>query len=335
MAAGVLEPDSDAWHDYIGVLEEMDEAIVDSQIDLSELIDQMENIPLTNLQYALDRLNALQNQIEAFQSFHEAQGADNTASTYGDLIRNGFEQIENLRDQNAILLEQQEGLDINSEKWQELQQQIEDNESTIWNLMAAQESWNDTITDLEISKLQKQREELEKTNDELERKKEMEDALEELEKARTQRTKLVYFEGKGFQYVADQDAIKDAQDRVDELRHQEMLNKIDDAIEALENIKSEDNVYDYTGSQVLNDYDDTTANALYKMLQSAADINGLFDTVVAKSSAENSANLATAREFSIQIGDLYLNGVQNVDGLANAIIQQLPNTLLQKMYQQK
>lgn len=331
--AGVLEPDSDAWHEYIAALEEMDEAIVGSQIDLSELINAMENIPLTNLQYALERLNALQNQLEAFQSFHNAQGAENTVSTYEDLIRNGFEQIANLREQNAALLEQQNGLDINSEKWQELQQQIEGNEATIWDLMAAQESWNDSIIDLEISKLQERREELEKTNEELRRKKEMEDALEELEKARTQRNKLVFRENVGFVYEADQDAIKEAQNRVDELRHQEMLDKIDDAIEALEDMKPENNVYDYTGTQVLNDYNSVIAGELYELLQSTADISDLFNNAVAQSTQQNTANHAAKQALSIQIGDLYLNGVQSVDDLANAIIQQLPNTLLQKLYQ--
>ena len=139
----------------------------------------------------------------------------------------------------------------------------------------------------------------------------------------------------GFVYEADQDAIKEAQDRVDELRHQELLDKIDDAIDALENVKSDDNVYDYTGSQILNSYDDATAKSLYEGLKQTADISGLLDTAVAKASAENAANLATGQALSVQIGDLYLNGVQNVENLANAIIQQLPNTLLQKMYQQK
>ena len=62
----------------------------------------------------------------------------------------------------------------------------------------------------------------------------MEDALEELEKARTQRTKLVFRDGVGFVYEADQNAIKEAQDRVDELRFQAVLDKIDEAIDAFE-----------------------------------------------------------------------------------------------------
>ena len=37
----------------------------------------------------------------------------------------------------------------------------------------------------------------------------------------------------GFVYEADQNKIKEAQDRVDELRHQETLDKIDEAIDAI------------------------------------------------------------------------------------------------------
>src|SRR5699024_12230023 len=58
-------------------------------------------------------------------------GTDNTESTYNDLIQNGFEQIKNLQEQNEYLKAQQSGLDVLSEKWQELQGQIDDNNDSI------------------------------------------------------------------------------------------------------------------------------------------------------------------------------------------------------------
>lgn len=195
IASGVITPDSDKWHEYMSTLEDIDQTIIETETDLIGLNDEMAQIPLTNLQYALDRLNAIQNQIKGFQSFHDAQGTDNTESTYNDLIQNGFEQIKNLQEQNEYLKAQQSGLDVLSEKWQELQGQIDDNNDSIWDIKASQEEWNDAIADLKIEQLQKQRDELEKTNEALEKKKEMEDALEELERAKTQRTKLIYREG--------------------------------------------------------------------------------------------------------------------------------------------
>ena len=195
IASGVITPDSDKWHEYMSTLEDIDQTIIETETDLIGLNDEMAQIPLTNLQYALDRLNAIQSQIKGFQSFHDAQGTDNTESTYNDLIQNGFEQIKNLQEQNEYLKAQQSGLDVLSEKWQELQGQIDDNNDSIWDIKASQEEWNDAIADLKIEQLQKQRDELEKTNEALEKKKEMEDALEELERAKTQRTKLIYREG--------------------------------------------------------------------------------------------------------------------------------------------
>lgn len=202
IASGVITPDSDKWHEYMSTLEDIDQTIIETETDLIGLNGEMAQIPLTNLQYALDRLNAIQSQIKGFQSFHDAQGTDNTESTYNDLIQNGFEQIKNLQEQNEYLKAQQSGLDVLSEKWQELQGQIDDNNDSIWDIKASQEEWNDAIADLKIEQLQKQRDELEKTNEALEKKKEMEDALEELERAKTQRTKLIYREGEKLRPLA-------------------------------------------------------------------------------------------------------------------------------------
>ena len=67
----------------------------------------------------------------------------------------------------------------------------------------------------------------------------------------------------GFVYEADQNKIKEAQDRVDELRHQETLDKIDEAIDAIEDNKKNDNVYDYEGNQVIKDFGSVNVQALY------------------------------------------------------------------------
>ena len=337
VASGVLEPDSDAWHEYIGALEEMDENIISTETDLIGLKDEMAQIPLTNLQYALDRLNALQERIEGFQSFHEAQGAEETESTYADLIRNGFEQIENLEQQNQYLASQQDGLDILSEKWQKLQGQIDENNAAIWDIKTSQEGWNDAIADLRIDQLEKQRDELEKTNEELERQKEMEDALEELERAKSQRTKLIYREGVGFVYEADPDKIQEAQDRLDDLRHQENMNKLDQIIEAIEENKKTDNVYNYEGNEVLKQFTDTVSSQLYGLLAEDADISKLFANTVGNSAAQNAEMLAGEAKMkeavSLSIGDIYLNGVNDVDAFAQSIVNELPNRLLQRLYQ--
>lgn len=337
IASGVITPDSDKWHEYMSTLEDIDQTIIETETDLIGLNDEMAQIPLTNLQYALDRLNAIQSQIKGFQSFHDAQGTDNTESTYNDLIQNGFKQIKNLQEQNEYLKAQQSGLDVLSEKWQELQGQIDDNNDSIWDIKASQEEWNDAIADLKIEQLQKQRDELEKTNEALEKKKEMEDALEELERAKTQRTKLIYREGIGFVYEADQNKIKEAQDRVDELRHQETLDKIDEAIDAIEENKKNDNIYDYEGNQVIKDFGSVNVQALYASALENMDISGLLSSIISRSAQQNMDLLNLTGETgnppaNFTFGDFYLSGVNDTDGLAQAIVNELPNRILQRLY---
>ncbi len=196
LAEGVLTQDSDEWHEYIANLEKYDQDIIQAKTDLAELVDTINNIDLTKLQYAYQSMSDLQTLMEAYMSFHSSQGTDATDEQYNALIRNGMDQIQNLQQQNEMLLQQQSGLDVLSEKWQELQNQIISNESEIWSIKAAQEEWNDAIADLRIDRLQQEREELERTNDEYQRRKDLQDAQEEYERARTQRTKLVYREGR-------------------------------------------------------------------------------------------------------------------------------------------
>jgi len=328
---GMLEVNSDDWHEYIANLEDFDQQLVEAKTDLAELNKEIAEIPLRNLQYAFERLSHIQQTLEGMQGFHDAQGTDNTSESYVNLIRNGMEQIANLEQQNAYLHEQQAGLDILSDRWQEIQQQLESNEQSILDIKTSQEAWNDAVADLSIQKLQDERDELEKTNDELQRKKDLQQAIEDLEKARSQRNKLVYREGIGFVYEADQDAIRDAEDRLSELQHQELLNKIDDAIDAIEESKKDDNVYDYTGTSIIKDIDSINGEELYKKVRETLNLDALLaDKAVV---AEQSAIAASPTSGTVfQFGDIMLYGVQDADSLAQSIVNELPNRIVQKMY---
>ena len=331
LAEGVLTQDSDEWHEYIANLEKYDQDIIQAKTDLAELVDTINNIDLTKLQYAYQSMSDLQTLMEAYMSFHSSQGTDATDEQYNALIRNGMDQIQNLQQQNEMLLQQQSGLDVLSEKWQELQNQIISNESEIWSIKSAQEEWNDAIADLRIDRLQQEREELERTNDEYQRRKDLQDAQEEYERARTQRTKLVYLEGQGYVYQADQKALKDAQDKLDDLRHKETLAKIDDAIQAIEDQKKTNNIYDYSGQNVIGSFTDEQGNTLYGLIRDTAAINGMKATGLGFTS-EGYQTAGANGGVTIQIGDIILQDVQDADTLAQELIQKLPNKVLQAMY---
>ena len=331
LAEGVLTQDSDEWHEYVANLEKYDQDIIQAKTDLSELVDTINNIDLTKLQYAYQSMSDLQSLMEAYMNFHSSQGTDATDEQYNALIRNGMDQIQNLQQQNAMLLQQQSGLDVLSEKWQELQNQIIGNENEIWSIKSAQEEWNDAIADLRIDRLQQEREELERTNDQYQRRKDLQDAQEEYERARTQRTKLIFRDGQGYVYENDQKALKDAQDKLDDLRHKETLAKIDDAIQAIEDQKKTNNIYDYSGQNVIGSFTNEQGSTLYGLIRDTAAINGMKATGMGFTS-EGYKTAGANGGVTIQIGDIVLQNVQDADTLAQELIQKLPNKVLQAMY---
>ena len=331
LAEGVLTQDSDEWHEYVANLEKYDQDIIQAKTDLSELVDTINNIDLTKLQYAYQSMSDLQSLMEAYMNFHSSQGTDATDEQYNALIRNGMDQIQNLQQQNAMLLQQQSGLDVLSEKWQELQNQIIGNENEIWSMKSAQEEWNDAIADLRIDRLQQEREELERTNDQYQRRKDLQDAQEEYERARTQRTKLIFRDGQGYVYENDQKALKDAQDKLDDLRHKETLAKIDDAIQAIEDQKKTNNIYDYSGQNVIGSFTNEQGSTLYGLIRDTAAINGMKATGMGFTS-EGYKTAGANGGVTIQIGDIVLQDVQDADTLAQELIQKLPNKVLQAMY---
>ena len=77
-------------------------------------------------------------------------------------------------------------------------------------------------------------ESLRKENEELDKQLELENALEELEKAKSQRIKRVFVEGKGFVWQADEEAVREAQRNYDDLKAK---YAIEDQILALEEYK--------------------------------------------------------------------------------------------------
>lgn len=193
---GYIAEGSELWYEYTGELENLDETIIETKTDLQDLVDAANNITLTNLQYAMDALENSASTMEQMMGLHEAQGADHSDTDYEGLIKNGMAQIKNLEAQNAELLKQQAVLEPLSEKYQELQEQIDGNNQSILDLKTSQEQWNDAVIDLKIGELEKYKEQLSKTNDEYQRQKELQQAIEDLERARSQRKQKVYKEGK-------------------------------------------------------------------------------------------------------------------------------------------
>ena len=221
--------------------------------------------------------------------------------------------------------------------WKENKMQIEQNEKAILDMKIAQEQWNDSVVDLQISKLQEYRDQLTKTNDQYQRQKDLQQAIEDLERARTQRTQRVYREGIGFTYEQNQDDIREAQENLEGIVQDQLLDKIDDLIDALEKSKSDTNVYDKNGNLLGQEY------TLPEISDWSDLLNSYYSNNTVVSDALNDAKKAAYEQIlkgvsaygannSFNIGDIIIQGVDNTNEFAEAIKDNFSNAMLQALY---
>ena len=331
VAAGVIKENSEEWHKYRNELEDIDESITDCQVSMIEFGESIYQLRIDKLTNMLGILQQTQTATEDLMSLHEAQGTDNVEGYYRVLIGNSFAQIENLKEQNALLEEQTHGMDVHSEKYQKLLDQIEENDNAIAGLKVSQEQWNDSIADLKISSLEKEKEALQEINDEYQKQLDYEEALEALEKARTQRTKLVFREGIGFRYEADQDAIDAAQKRLDELDLQARIDAIDKQVETIEDNKANDNVYDYMGQSLTNGLEigSSAFNEMVNQMVNSPVEQGMAGMAVAAKTTELTGG---SKAINLSIGDINITDAENSEALAKDIVTRLPNQIIQELY---
>ena len=233
---GYIEKESKEWFDYQSKLDNVNITIVDTQSKLIGLQDTVNTIKLTNLNWQLDELVDKASTISGFMNLHDAQDIDEQADAYKNLIDNGMEQIKNIEEQNKEYRKQQEGLDVLSDKYQELQSNIESNNQAIMNMKVSQENWNDAIIELKMDSLNKMRDRLSKINEQYQRQKDLQEALEDLEKAKSQRTQRVFVQDQGFVYQADQDEIRSAQEKLESVIEDQLLDRIDDLVDPINRV---------------------------------------------------------------------------------------------------
>lgn len=333
---GYIKVGDENWQKYQEKLLALDADIYKTQTSIINLQDEANKVDLTKLGYELDGLTAAAERANNAMELHAAQGVEETSESYKGLIDNGMDQIKVLEGQIAANRELQKGLDVNSEKYQELEKEINSDTTAIEQMKVSQEKWNDSIVDLGINQIKKYRDSLSKTNDEYERQKNLQEALQRYEKAENQRTVRTYVEGKGFVYQADQDELRDAQENLENVVKDQLLGKIDNLIDALEDSKKDTNVYDANGNLLGAAYSTpelgtlTSVLANYSSRGSQVDIAALKDSF--GSNFMSSISSPNDNSTAINIGDIVINEANNGNELAQAIVEQFPNALLQAMY---
>ena len=243
-------------------------------------------------------------------------------------------QIENLQEQNKLIEEQMSLLDPLSEKYQELRGDLTDNLESIANIRENQEEWNDAIIDLQIDRLKKQ-------NDAYKEQLNLMKALDDLEKAK-QRRLLIYREGTGFQYEADEDTLEAAQEAANDAVFSGIVSE-------LERSKEDSNIYGplgerlISGSSIVDSLGQTLVpvedklstldfEPYYQSILNGVEQSGLLTSMLNTIDMAKVLEQAIGGNVSIDLSGMTLNGVNDAKELGDAIIDQLPNYLLQALY---
>lgn len=92
----------------------------------------------------------------------------------------------------------------------------------------------ENIYKVQIDSLEKQKTLLEENNQERQRQKDLQKSLYDMERAGNQRTQMVYTEGRGMHYAADDQAIREAQENVDNARYDMQIAEIEKSVSELE-----------------------------------------------------------------------------------------------------
>lgn len=154
--SGKIKAGSEDWYKWQSDINGIGDAAADAEIEIQNLLDSQKNIKVTNMGYSLDRLKAQADSKQDDISKKEKKGELATADDYKQLKTNSEAQVTNLAAQNEEYKKQQQGLDVNSEKYQEIQAKIEANGAAIRAAEISQLEWNHTIENLPIEKLKKE-----------------------------------------------------------------------------------------------------------------------------------------------------------------------------------
>lgn len=128
---------------------------------------------------------------------------------------------------------------------------VPDLESEKYSLMQEQEEYTDKLVDIEISKYQELRDEIEKANDAKQKTLELTKKEIALQKELENRTNLIYRNGK-YAYEFDSSAVREKQNDLDNYYAQQQLDKLDEIIDKLGDLKNTLNYRE--GTEPIGDY---------------------------------------------------------------------------------
>lgn len=223
---------------YIKKLEKLRKKYKKNKTAVKELDDAIRQAKLEKLEDDYKRgLISVEKYIEGLKKLQK-QYKKNTKewNNYADKIKKGLEDLLKNKN-NDFKTAQQAAIDLLEDEIDEIDKLKEETEKYYDDLIAAKEKANDeTERELELARLQ-----------------------EALENARNNKTKRVYVQGLGWQWMADEEAIADAQKALDDFNNEQEIADLEaqkeEAIKVLEEQISSLEEYKDQWQQIADEYE--------------------------------------------------------------------------------
>lgn len=328
----------------------------------ADYIKQRNEQEIQNLNDQLELLDSISSEYEALLSLRDAQGAEfRTADEIMTQLNNKDNELYNLERQKTSAQNLyndaiSRGADADIVEYGK---KLNDINAQIFQKKAEQEELVNSLYDEQKYRINKMKEALQKANEEQDKRLQLEKAQYNLLKAQNQRTQKV-FNGKEFVYQADEDAIKSAQEELDKLEFDSLIDALDYLADTIiEQAKKENNLYDENGNRIKTNWDAMSEAGRFSevsnnltdpvLTEKGYDVDKLISAETLESmwkNAENNFNnliykmpdysklselvsKPTEQKLTISIGDINLSNVNNAEDLARDIVNRLPNTVSQ------
>lgn len=243
---------------------------------MNEYIEKQKEFERQNYEAALKMRNSFDYGTDKWNEYNQQvqTAQDNIYSLTTAQIENNRAilklPIQTIEKQNELLQDQ---LDILNETKEKLEDSISAASNIVQNqidVLTEQKEATEEYWDAQIEAINEQKEALTKANEEIEHQLALEKAQYELEKAQSQKTTKVYREGQGFVYESDQEAVRDAQEALDEEVYNNQIYKLEVELDALEKAKEEavDSINTQINSlELYKERIDSIASSYEQMLQ--------------------------------------------------------------------
>lgn len=153
MNQGYIQKGSDAYYEAVAKIYEFNEAISEAGTAIVEFEDKIREIEYTKIQYIIDGFERAVDKIDAQISLMQARDEKVPESIYQKQIDSNNQRIQANKDMRDAKLAEQAFYDVNSERYQELADEINKLDIETLGLMEDNEKLKDSIYELRFESL--------------------------------------------------------------------------------------------------------------------------------------------------------------------------------------